>query len=235
MWIRLLSSALLLTLLAGCASGPHADPRDPLEPLNRSVMRFNDSVDAAVVRPVAVAYRDTVPAPVRTGVNNFFGNWRDLWSALNAALQARPQQAAENFMRFNVNTFMGLGGVLDIATEMGIPRTTLDVGHTLARWGVPPGPYLVLPLMGPSTVRDSLGMVVDAQGDLVTQGVDHATTQNTLVLVRIVDGRTELLPATDMLDQIALDRYVFVRDAHLQRRLSQIGRETESVRYDLDE
>jgi len=235
MWIRLLSSALLLTLLAGCASGPHADPRDPLEPLNRSVMRFNDSVDAAVVRPVAVAYRDTVPAPVRTGVNNFFGNWRDLWSALNAALQARPQQAAENFMRFNVNTFMGLGGVLDIATEMGIPRTTLDVGHTLARWGVPPGPYLVLPLMGPSTVRDSLGMVVDAQGDLVTQGVDHATTQNTLVLVRIVDGRTELLPATDMLDQVALDRYVFVRDAHLQRRLSQIGRETESVRYDLDE
>jgi phospholipid-binding lipoprotein MlaA len=230
-----MSSALLVMLLAGCATGPNADPRDPLEPFNRSVMRFNDSVDAAVVRPVAVAYRDVVPSPVRTGVHNFFGNLRDLWSFVNATLQARPQEAAENFMRFNVNTFLGFGGVLDIATEMGIPRTTLDVGHTLARWGVPPGPYLVLPLMGPSTVRDSLGMVVDARGDLVTQGVDHQSTRNTLVVVRVVDVRTQLLPATDMLDEIAFDRYVFIRDAHLQRRLSQIGRETESIRYDLDE
>ncbi len=235
MWTRLMSSALLVMLLAGCATGPNADPRDPLEPFNRSVMRFNDSVDAAVVRPVAVAYRDVVPSPVRTGVHNFFGNLRDLWSFVNATLQARPQEAAENFMRFNVNTFLGFGGVLDIATEMGIPRTTLDVGHTLARWGVPPGPYLVLPLMGPSTVRDSLGMVVDARGDLVTQGVDHQSTRNTLVVVRVVDVRTQLLPATDMLDEIAFDRYVFIRDAHLQRRLSQIGRETESIRYDLDE
>ncbi|MCD8515029.1 MAG: VacJ family lipoprotein [Burkholderiaceae bacterium] len=230
-----MSSALLVMLLAGCATGPNADPRDPLEPFNRSVMRFNDSVDAAVVRPVAVAYRDVVPSPVRTGVHNFFGNLRDLWSFVNATLQARPQEAAENFMRFNVNTFLGFGGVLDIATEMGIPRTTLDVGHTLARWGVPPGPYLVLPLMGPSTVRDSLGMMVDARGDLVTQGVDHQSTRNTLVVVRVVDVRTQLLPATDMLDEIAFDRYVFIRDAHLQRRLSQIGRETESIRYDLDE
>ncbi len=235
MWTRLMSSALLVMLLAGCATGPNADPRDPLEPFNRSVMRFNDSVDAAVVRPVAVAYRDVVPSPVRTGVHNFFGNLRDLWSFVNATLQARPQEAAENFMRFNVNTFLGFGGVLDIATEMGIPRTTLDVGHTLARWGVPPGPYLVLPLMGPSTVRDSLGMMVDARGDLVTQGVDHQSTRNTLVVVRVVDVRTQLLPATDMLDEIAFDRYVFIRDAHLQRRLSQIGRETESIRYDLDE
>jgi len=229
-----MASALLVALLAGCATGPNADPRDPLEPLNRSVLRFNDSVDAAVVRPVAVAYRDAVPAPVRTGVNNFFGNLRDFWSFVNATLQARPQEAAENFMRFNVNTFIGFGGVLDIATEMGIPRTTLDAGHTLARWGVPPGPYLVLPLMGPSTVRDGLGMVVDARGDLLEQ-VDPQSAHNTLAVVRLVDRRTELLPATDMLDQIALDRYVFIRDAHLQRRLSQIGRETESIRYDLEQ
>lgn len=235
MWTRLLSAALLAVLLTGCATGPNADPRDPLEPLNRSVTRFNDSVDAAVLRPVAVAYRDVVPSPVRTGVNNFFGNVRDFWSFVNAALQARPQEAAENFMRFNVNTFLGFGGVLDIATEMGIPRTSLDVGHTLARWGVPPGPYLVLPLMGPSTVRDTLGLVVDSRGDLIAQSVEPDSTRHSLTVLRLVDRRAELLPATDMLDDIALDQYIFIRDAHLQRRLSQIGRETQSIRYDLDE
>lgn len=235
MWTRLVSAALLAALLTGCATGPQADPRDPLEPFNRTVSRFNDSVDATVIRPVAVAYRDAVPSPVRTGVSNFFGNLRDFWSFVNAALQARPQEAAENFMRFNVNTFLGLGGVLDIASEMGIPRTTLDVGHTFARWGVPPGPYLVLPLMGPSTVRDSLGLVVDSRGDWLAQGIDHIPTRNSLYGLRIVDGRTQLLRATDMLDDVALDRYVFIRDAYLQRRESQVGRESESIRYDLDE
>lgn len=235
MWTRMMSAAALTVLLTGCATGPQADPRDPLEPFNRSVSRFNDSVDATVIRPVAVAYRDAVPSPVRTGVSNFFGNLRDFWSFVNAALQARPHEAAENFMRFNVNTFLGLGGVLDIASEMGIPRTTLDVGHTLARWGVPPGPYLVLPLMGPSTVRDSLGLVVDSRGDWIGQGVDHIPTRNSLYGLRIVDGRTQLLRATDMLDDVALDRYIFIRDAHLQRRESQVGRESESIRYDLDE
>ncbi len=219
----LLALALASAMLAGCATGPNAQPHDPLEPFNRGVQRFNDGVDEAVLKPVATAYRDHLPSPLRTGVNNFFGNLRDLWSSVNAALQARPREAAENFMRFNVNTFLGLGGVLDIASEMGIERTTLDMGHTLGRWGVPAGPYLVLPLLGPSSVRDTTGLLVDRQGDLVGQGVDDASARNTLTGLRVVDTRANLLGATSLLDQAALDKYSFTRDAYLQRRQSQIN------------
>lgn len=211
-----------LGLLVGCATGPNANPQDPLEPWNRGVYKFNEGLDKAVLRPVAVAYQDVIPSPVRTGVGHFFGNLRDLWSAVNATLQLRPQEALENFMRFNVNTFLGFAGVLDIATEMQIPRTTLDFGHTLGHWGVPSGPYLMLPVLGPSTVRDTVGLVVDQQGDLVRQGIDHTSTRNSVQGVRIVNTRAGLLPATDMLDQIALDKYSFVRDGYLQRRQSQI-------------
>jgi phospholipid-binding lipoprotein MlaA len=209
-------------LLAGCATGPTALPHDPLEPLNRSVQRFNDGVDEAVLKPVATAYRDHLPSPVRTGVGNFFGNLRDLWSSVNAVLQLRPREAAENFMRFNVNTVFGLGGVLDIASEMGIERTRLDMGHTLGHWGVPAGPYLVLPLLGPSSVRDTTGLVIDRQGDGVSQWVDDISTRNTLTALRVVDTRASLLGASALLDQAALDKYSFTRDAYLQRRQSQI-------------
>jgi len=217
-----LAGALATLLLAGCASGPTALSHDPLEPLNRSVQRFNDGVDEALLQPVASAYRDHLPQPVRTGVGNFFGNLRDLWSSFNAVLQLRPREAAENFMRFNVNTFFGLGGVLDVASEMGIERTTLDMGHTLGRWGVPAGPYLVLPLLGPSSVRDGAGLLVDRQGDWVTQGVDEVSTRNSLVSLRVVDTRASLLGASELLERAALDKYSFVRDAYLQRRQSQI-------------
>jgi len=230
-WVWL---SLVLGLLSGCATGPHANPQDPLEPWNRGVYQFNEGLDQVVLKPVATAYQDVVPSPVRTGVRNFFGNLRDLWSAANAALQLRPQEAVENFMRFNVNTFFGLAGVLDIATEMQIPRTTLDFGHTLGYWGVPSGPYLVLPLLGPSSVRDTAGFVVDRQGDLISQRVDHAATRNSIQGLRIVNTRTELLPATNMLDQIALDKYSFVRDGYLQRRQSQI-RPQEEDRFWEDE
>ena len=214
--------ALASALLAGCATGPTAQPHDPLEPFNRSMQRFNDGVDEAVLKPVATAYRDHLPSPVRTGVHNFFGNLSDLWSSLNAVLQARPREAAENFMRFNVNTFLGLGGLLDIATEMGIERTPLDMGPTLGRWGVPAGPYLVLPLLGPSSVRDATGLVVDRQGDWVSQGVDDVSTRNSLTGLRVVDTRASLLGASNLLEQAALDKYSFLRDAYLQRRQSQI-------------
>lgn len=207
--------------LAGCASGPHANPRDPIEPFNRGVQRFNDSVDEAVLKPVATVYRDVTPDLVRTGVNNFFSNLRDLWSAANAALQLRPREAVENFMRFGVNTFWGIGGVFDVASEMQIERTPLDFGQTLGRWGVPPGPYLVLPLMGPSSVRDTVGMSVESTGDLVGL-VDHIPSRNVLYGLRIVETRANLLRAGSLLDQAALDKYSFTRDAYLQRRENQI-------------
>lgn len=232
-WQRVLALGLVLVLLglAGCASGPHANPKDPIEPFNRGVQRFNDGVDEAVLKPVATVYRDVTPDLVRTGVSNFFANLQDLWSSVNAALQLRPQEAVENFMRFSFNTFLGLGGVLDIASEMQIERTTLDFGQTLGRWGVPPGPYLVLPFMGPSTVRDTVGVVLVSSGDLIG-GVEHIPSRNSLYALRIVEARANLLRAGFMLDQAALDKYSFTRDAYLQRRESQIraltGREDEA-------
>jgi hypothetical protein len=144
---RLFILAILLAL-AGCATGPNADPRDPLEPFNRGVMRFNDGIDAAVLKPVATAYVEGVPPLVRTGVSNFFGNLSDVWSFVNNVLQLRLQHAGETWIRLNVNTFFGLGGILDIASDLGIERHREDFGQTLGRWGVPSGPYLVLPFHG---------------------------------------------------------------------------------------
>lgn len=221
--LRLLGAAGLLAMLAACASGPDANPRDPLEPFNRGVWKFNDAIDGAVVRPVAVAYTKVTPDLVRTGVSNFFGNLGDFWSFINASLQLRPQEAVENLARFNVNTVFGLGGVLDIASEMGIGRTRLDFGQTMGRWGVPAGPYLVLPLLGPSSVRDAAGFSVESRGDLV-MGIDHVPTRNSLYGLRIVETRANLLRATSMLEGAALDTYSFSRDFYLQRREHQIER-----------
>jgi phospholipid-binding lipoprotein MlaA len=222
-----------LSVLAGCASGPTADARDPLEPLNRSIYQFNEGVDRVVLKPVATAYVDVTPGPVRAGVGNFFGNLRDAWSAVNAALQARPREAAENGMRFGLNSTLGLIGLLDVASEMGLERTTLDFGQTLGRWGVPDGPYLMLPLLGPSTLRDTVALPVDAQGDALGS-VGHMPTRNEMQLLRLVDKRAGLLRAGEMLQDAALDPYSFVRDSYLQRRQSQIGRQPPEERYDLE-
>lgn len=218
---KMLAALLGLALLTGCASGPAANPRDPFEPFNRSVYQFNDAVDGAVLKPVATAYRDGVPSPVRQGVNNFFGNLQDAWSVVNNALQFKGEAAMDSFFRFGVNTLMGLGGILDVATEMNIEKHTKDFGHTLGYWGVGPGPYLVLPLLGPSSLRDTVALPVDMQGDFVA-GVSHVPTRSTLTLVRAVDKRADLLKASAMLDEVALDKYTFIRDAYLQRRLSTI-------------
>ncbi len=213
--------ALTVSLMAGCATGPDANPRDPLEPFNRGVYQFNDAVDTAVLKPVATAYQKVTPSPVRTGVSNFFGNLGDLWSSVNAGLQLRPREATENLMRFSVNTVFGIAGVLDIASEMGIPRTRLDFGQTMGRWGAPSGPYLVLPLLGPSSVRDGTGLVVDVVGDPVSS-VDHVPSRNSLIALRVVDTRAGLLRATNLLEDAALDKYSFTRDFYLNRRQNQI-------------
>ena len=215
--LRWCSLVLGAALLSGCASGPGAHPDDPLEPYNRSMTRFNDGVDEAVLKPVATAYKDAVPSPVRTGVNNFFGNLGDVWSFVNNVLQLRPEEALSSLVRFNVNTVFGLGGVLDIASEMGVERNRQDFGLTLGRWGVPTGPYLVLPLLGPSTVRDTLAMPVDRQGNLVGQ-FDSVSARNSLYALRLVDTRAGLLGAGAVLESAALDKYSFTRDVFLQLR-----------------
>jgi phospholipid-binding lipoprotein MlaA len=209
---------LLFALMAtGCASGPNANPRDPLEPFNRQVTKFNEAVDAAVLKPVATGYVNVVPSLVRTGVSNFFGNLGDAWSFVNNVLQAKPQAAAESFMRFNVNTFLGLGGLLDIASEMNIDRHKEDFGQTLGYWGVPSGPYLVVPILGPSTLRDALVLPVEAKGNLVG-GINDDPTRYGLTVLQAVDIRANLLRAGKVLDEAALDKYTFQRDVFLQLR-----------------
>ena len=215
-------AVLCLALLTACAStGPAAHPNDPLEPFNRGVYQFNDVVDAAMVKPVATVYQDVVPQLVRRGVRNFFSNLQDAWSGVNNALQFKGQPAVNSFTRFGVNTLIGLGGMLDVASEMQIERHTKDFGHTLGYWGVAPGPYLVLPLLGPSTLRDTLALPVDAQGNMVS-ALDHIPTRNSLTALRLVDVRTSLLGTAALLEAAALDKYTFTRDAHLQRRRSSI-------------
>jgi len=216
-----LAAAAALVLLAGCATGPDANPKDPLEPFNRGVYRFNDAVDTAVLKPVATAYVDITPSPVRTGVNNFFGNLGDLWSAVNAGLQLRPRETADNLLRFGVNTVLGFGGLLDIASEAGIERTRIDFGQTLGRWGVPSGAYLVLPFFGPSTVRDTGGLVADSGADPVGH-VNHIPSRNSLYALRVVDTRAGLLRAGELFNDAALDPYSFMRDFYLNRRQRQI-------------
>lgn len=219
--VRVLLLAALLPL-AGCATGPNANPTDPLEPLNRKVSDFNEGLDLVLLKPGATLYRENVPALVRTGVSNFFGNLGDAWSAVNSALQFKLGHAGENWMRFTFNTVFGFGGVLDIASELNIERHREDFGQTLGHWGVPAGPYVVLPFFGPSTLRDTAALPIDRRGDPV-RDLNHAGERNTLYVLRAVDVRSNLLRASEVLEGAALDRYSFIRDSYLQRRRAEIG------------
>ena len=216
--LRLLKAGVLVLvlLLGACASGPNANPADPLEPWNRGVYRFNDAVDTNVLKPVAIAYQDNVPNLLRKGVGNFFNNLEDAWTTVNSVLQLKGQASAESFTRFWINTLMGLGGVLDLASEMQIPRHNEDFGQTLGYWGVGAGPYVVLPFLGPSTLRDTAALPVDWRGNLATQA--DVPTRNTLIVVRSVHKRAGLLKQEGLLEEAALDKYTFLRDGYLQYR-----------------
>lgn len=217
-WLALV---LGIVLLSGCATVANPDPRDPLESYNRSMTNFNEQVDAMVLKPVAIAYKEVTPAPVRTGVSNFFANLSDVWSFVNNVLQLRGEAAASTFMRVNVNTFFGLGGILDVASELGIERYRQDFGLTLGRWGMGTGAYVVLPILGPSTVRDTFALPIDMKGNLVSY-VDPVSARNSLYALRAVEVRSNLLRAGNVLDSAALDKYSFTRDVFLQVR-SQAG------------
>ncbi len=218
--IRRLSAAMLLLIagvLGGCATGPNANAQDPLEPFNRTMYTFNDAADRAVLKPIAETYKEVTHPFVRTTVSNFFGNLGDIWSSLNAALQLRPVEATTNFMRFAVNTFFGFGGLVDLATPMGLTKTSHDLGQTFGRWGAPMGPYIVLPFAGPSNLRDTASGYVELTSGDATEPSDVAT-RNTLKVVSIVNKRADLLDASNTLDSIALDKYSFLRDVYLNRR-----------------
>ena len=233
--LRLLTVLTAALVLAGCATPPdqRTNPRDPFEPFNRSVYKFNDAVDRAVLKPVATGYRDITPPLVRTGVGNFFRNLTEPWSFVNNVLQGRVQDAGETWIRFAVNTVFGIGGIFDIAGAANIDRHKQDFGQTLAFYGVPTGPYLMLPLFGPSTVRDTAALPIDFKGSLLS-GVDDVAVRNSLYALRLVDTRANLLRVSSVLDGAALDQYSFTRDAFLQLRRNQ-RKDTTDSDGDLDD
>lgn len=218
------AAAVVLALLAGCATGPNANPQDPLEPYNRVMTHFNDGVDKVLLVPAATLYKEALPHPVRAGVGNFFANLGDLWSFVNNVLQGRGQAAADSLARFGINSFIGIGGLFDVASEAGVARHKQDFGLTLARWGVPTGPYLVLPLLGPSSIRDTAALPADSWGDLAWHA-HPIVTRNSLYGLRFVDKRASLLGATAVRDAAALDPYTFTRDLYLDLRNRDAGKQ----------
>lgn len=207
--------------LQGCATVSSPDRRDPLESMNRSIFDFNEAVDQTVLKPVATVYRDVTPSWVRKGVTNFFNNLEDVWSVVNNALQLRGQDTGDSIARVMVNTTVGLLGFVDVASDLNVERHTASFGLTLGRWGVQPGPYLVLPLLGPSTLRELAALPVDWQGRPLN-AVDDTATRNGLTATNLLNVRATYLGAGDIVDGAALDKYSFMREAYLQRRRSQV-------------
>nr|WP_151448765.1 VacJ family lipoprotein [Lacisediminimonas profundi] len=213
--MNFLVTIALAGLLSGCAVGK--DPRDPFEGFNRAMFTVNDKLDQYALKPTAEVYRDNVPSFVQTGVYNFFGNLGDVWTAVNNLLQGKIGDGVTDVMRVAVNTFLGFGGVLDIASEAGMQKHKQDFGATLGVWGVGSGPYVVLPIFGSSTLRDTVALPADMAGD-VWGDVRPVWQRNTGRVLRIVDLRAGVLDAVTLIEEAALDRYEFVRDGYLQRR-----------------
>jgi phospholipid-binding lipoprotein MlaA len=212
----------LLAALAGCAStGEERDPRDPFEGFNRGVYRFNDTFDEYLAQPVARTYRKAVHQEIRTRVGNFFANIQDLFIGVNNFLQGKVQEGVNDWARVAFNSTFGLLGIHDVASEWGLEKHNEDFGQTFGRWGVPPGPYLVLPFLSSSTVRDGVGTAVDYTVSPVSE-IRPINLRNSLYGLYLVNTRAELLDASRLLEEAALDRYVFQRDAFLQRRRSLI-------------
>lgn len=214
-----LAAACLVALLTGCATS--GNPKDPIEGFNRAMFAFNEGVDTVVIKPVAKGYDAVVPAPVRTGVANFFGNIADLFIGINNLLQGKPDQAFSDFGRVVINTTIGILGLFDVASEAGLEKHEEDFGQTFGRWGVGDGAYVVLPFFGPRTVRDTVGLVLDVKTDPVAN-VSDVATRNSLLALRLIDNRADLLPADKVIEEAALDKYSYVRDGYLQRRRSLI-------------
>ncbi|MGQ0428829.1 MAG: MlaA family lipoprotein [Gammaproteobacteria bacterium] len=219
--VRTGSAALLLCLFSGCATTGSPAPGDPLEGWNRGVQRVNDAIDRGVLKPVASAYQRHVPRPVRTGIGNLLSHLAFPVTIVNDLLQAKLLATAQDLGRFALNSTLGLAGLLDPASDADLPRHEEDFGQTLGRWGVPAGPYLVLPLIGPSTLRDTPAMFADAQADLRVQLEIRAGERAALGALYAVDRRAGLLAADPALDA-AFDRYAFTRNAWLQRREYQV-------------
>ncbi len=202
-------------LLGGCATT--GNPKDPIEGFNRAMFGFNEVLDKAVIRPVALGYDTVLPRPVQTGVVNFFANIADVFIGVNNLIQGKPAEAVSDGGRFLLNTTIGVLGIFDVASYMGLEKHEEDFGQSFGRWGVGNGAYVVVPFFGPRTARDAIGLVFDVYADPVAN-VGYVPTRNTLVAVRVTSDRAELLKADKIVEEAALDKYSYVRDAYLQRR-----------------
>jgi phospholipid-binding lipoprotein MlaA len=218
--MKILWPLVLAVTLTGCASGVR-NPQDPLEGFNRAMFTFNDTLDKAAVKPVATAYRAAMPSFLQTGIGNFFSNLGDPWIAVNELLQGKPGDSLNDVMRFALNSTLGLAGVLDVARSAGLPKHNEDFGQTLGKWGVGAGPYLVLPVLGPTTLRDSVAMPADYLADPWSYKTP-VRWRYAGSLVRAIDHRAAALDGYSLLEDAALDKYEFVRDAFVQRRQSQV-------------
>jgi len=218
---RLLTIVLPLLVLGGCASGQRSpDERDPLEGMNRAIYGFNSGLDTVIIHPVVTGYDYVTPKPVKKGVSNFFGNLGDFVTVVNDILQGKFEQGLEDTSRVLWNTTLGIGGLFDPATSMGLPKHREDFGQTLGVWFSKddPGPYLVLPVLGPSTFRDGIGLI----GDIYTWPVFWLTKNPYITWglagVAYVDIRSQLLASEGVLETAALDPYAFYRDGYFQHR-----------------
>lgn len=212
---------LCAVILAGCASTAN-NPKDPYEGFNRAMFSVNEGIDTVVAKPLAKGYDAVAPLPVKAGVGNFFGNVGDLWIGVNNGLQGKIGDGASDIGRLLINSTVGILGLFDVASELGLEKHEEDFGQTLATWGVGDGGYLFWPVIGPRTVRDTAGFVVDAYADPVLWGIDDIPVRNSAYFVRFVDIRASLLPSDKVVEEAAIDKYAYIRDAYLQRRRSQI-------------
>jgi len=206
-------------LLAGCAST--GNPKDPIEGFNRAMFAFNEGLDSAIIKPVATGYDAVLPSPIKTGVTNFFSNIDDLFVGVNNLLQGKVPEAFSDLGRVVINTTVGLLGVIDFASDAGLEKHDEDFGQTFGRWGVGNGAYVVIPVFGPRTARDTVGLVLDVAVDPVWNHLPQ-DAREVAVALRLVNDRANLLPADKVIEEAALDKYSYMRDAYLQRRRSLI-------------
>lgn len=219
--MRILFAFLAAAIVSGCAATGPQQSGDPWEGLNRKTFAFNEALDRAVMKPVAEGYQRAVPGFAREGVNNFFDNLEDIGTSLNNILQGKPREGLSDAARFVVNTTLGVFGLWDVATPMGLEKHYEDFGQTLAVWGMQPGPYLVLPFLGPSTARDAPARAVDPSW-YYSNAVDPSSLYWSLWTLDKVRTRANLLRAESVVQEAALDKYNFIRDAWLQRRRSMV-------------
>jgi phospholipid-binding lipoprotein MlaA len=228
--LKRITILIVCASMIGCASipaGSERSPDDPWEPFNRSVFSFNESLDDYLLKPITKGYRFILPKPAQQGVDNFFGNYRDIYTSANNLLQGNLSMAFSDLMRVVVNTIFGLGGLFDVATPGGLEKHKADFGQTFGVWGIPSGPYVVLPFFGPSNVRDTFGTAVDLETDYLFRMLPNVALRNSLTALRVVNARNNYYEAGDLLEGAALDKYTFTRDAYIQQRQYQIDQAKE--------